>query len=141
MKRNWLLIMIAIREVFSLKNTSNGELAHKAKHGLKIHRLNPVTVMNNSGSFWIKNLHSLVNIGLCVCIHLLCSERRTGRIASGRVSDQRGAATNNQGDIMAKVLELTHLAQRNCVSQMQIRTCWINAKLNIKRGTLLEFFF
>ena len=110
MESNWLLVVITIREVFSLKNTGNGELTHKTKHGLKVHRLNPVTVMNNSGSLWIKNLHCLVNISFCICIYLFCSERRTGRITSGRISNQRGAATNNQGDIMAKVLELAHLA-------------------------------
>ena len=71
MERNGLLITVAIREVFSLKNTSNGELAHKAKHGFKVHRLNPVTVMNNGSSFWIKNLHCLVDVGLCVGIYLL----------------------------------------------------------------------
>ena len=95
MESNWLLVVITIREVFSLKNTSNGELAHKTKHGLKVHRLNPVTVMNNGSSFWIKNLHCLVNIGLCVGIYLLCSKRRTGRISTRRVTNQRGATTNN----------------------------------------------
>ena len=95
MEGNWLLVVITIREVFSLKNTSNGELAHKTKHGLKVHRLNPVTVMNNGSSFWIKNLHCLVDVGLCVGIYLLCSERRTGRVTSRRVANQCGATTNN----------------------------------------------
>ena len=141
MEGNWLLVVITIREVFSLKNTSNGELAHKAKHGLKVHRLNPVTVMNNGSSFWIKNLHCLVNIGLCVGVYLFRSERRTSRVTPRWVTNQCSATTNNQRDIMAKVLELTHLAQRNCVTQMQIRTCWIYAKLDVKRSALLEFLF
>ena len=42
---------------------------------------------------------------------------------------------------MSQILELAHFTQRNGMSEVQIRTCWIDAKLDGKGFSLCKFLF
>ena len=64
-------------------------------------------------------------------------------ILARRVANHAGEITDEKMHLMAEVLKLAHLVEEHRVSQVKIRSGWIEAGLHLKRPTarqpILEF--
>ena len=132
------LRLIALREVVTLEDTGDGELAHEAEEVLQVQRQDPVGVVDDLRFLGVQDLHSLGDVGFGVGLHLLLGKLRTGGVLARRVADERRAVADDKRDVVAQVLELAHLAQRDRMAQMQIRAGRIDAQLDVERLAALE---
>ena len=108
------LRLVALGKVVALEDAGDGELGAHLQQTGQIHRKDPVT----GGLLGIQNLHGLAHVGLGIGLDLLLRKLRTGGILARRVANQRGTVADDEGDVVAQVLELTHLAQRHGVAQV-----------------------
>ena len=140
MQRNGQAARVALMEVIALKNAGNREVANELEQVFHLQIKNPLRVIAKRGFLRIENFERLINVSLRIHCNLLARKLRTSGIATRRVADKSGAVTDNERDMMAQVLELTELAQRNSVAKMNIRCRRVNAKLDIQGGATLKFF-
>ena len=132
------LRLVALGKVVALENTGDGELGAHLQQTGQIHRQDPVTVVHDGGLLGIQDLHGLAHVGLGIGLDLLLRKLRTGGILARRVANQRGTVADDEGDVVAQVLELTHLAQRHGVAQVQIGAGGVDAELDVEGLALLK---
>ena len=132
---------VTVVEVLALEDAGHVELAHEVEHLAEVQRLDPVAVVDDGGLLGVEDLHSLLDVGLRVGLDLLLGQRRAGGVAAGRVADERGAVADDERDLVAEVLELAHLAQRDGVAQVQVGRGRVDAQLDVQGGALLELLF
>ncbi len=80
----------------------------------------------------------MLGVGAGVFVHLLGGELLTGLVLVGRVTDEAGKRTDQERDIVAKVLELAQLPHGDGVAQMQVRRARVVATIHPQRAA---FFF
>jgi hypothetical protein len=59
---------------------------------------------------------------------------------TARVAHQGGEIADNQHSLMTEFLKIAQLSEYDCVSEMNIRTGWINSELYPKRPVFTQFF-
>ena len=94
--------------------------------------------MDDGGLFGVEDLHGLRDVRGGVGLDLLLRELRAGGVLARRIADGGGAVADDEGHAMAQILELAHLAQRNGVAQVQVRTGGVDAELDVERHAALE---
>ena len=140
MQRDGQTARVTLMEVVALKNTSNRKVADELEQVFHLQIENPLRVIAKRGFLWIKNLERLVNVGLRIHRNLLARKLRTSGIAARGIADKGGTVANDERDMMAQILELTELAQRNGMTKMNIGRRRVNAKFDIQSRATLEFF-
>ena len=130
--------LVALGKVVALEDTGDGELGAHLQQTSQTHRQDPVTVVHDGGLLGIQDLHGLAHVGLGIGLDLLLRKLRTGGILARRVANQRGTVADDEGDVVAQVLELTHLAQRHGVAQVQVGAGGIDAELDVEGLALLK---
>ena len=132
------LRLVALGKVVALEDAGDGELGAHLQQTGQIHRKDPVTVVHDGGLLGIQDLHGLAHVGLGIGLDLLLRKLRTGGILARRVANQRGPVADDEGDGVAQVLELTHLAQRHGVAQVQVGAGGVDAELDVEGLALLK---
>ena len=94
--------------------------------------------MHDGGLLGIQDLHGLAHVGLGVGLDLLLRKLRAGGVLARRIADQCGAVTDDEGNVVAQILELAHLAQRDRVTQMQVRAGRVDTELDVEGLALLK---
>ena len=94
--------------------------------------------MDDFGLGRVEDLHGLFDVGLGVGLDLLMGELRARGVLARRIADEGGAVADNEGNVVAQVLELAHLLQGHGMAQVQVGARGINAELDVERATLLE---
>ena len=132
------LRLVALGKVIALKNAGDGELGAHLQQTGQIHRKDPVAVVHDGGLLGIQDLHGLAHIGLGIGLDLLLRKLRTRGVLARGVADQRGTVADDEGDVVAQVLELTHLAQGHGVAQVQVGAGGVDAELDVEGLALLK---
>ena len=109
-ERNGRLRLVALREVVALQDARDGELAAEFEHALQVEREDPVAVVDDGRLLGVEDLHGLRHVGGGVRLDLLLRELRARGVLTGRVADHRRAVADDERHLMAKILELAHLA-------------------------------
>ena len=135
---NRRLGLVALGKVVALKDAGDGELGAHLQQAGQVHRKDPVAVMHDGGLLGVQNLHGLAHVGLGVGLDLLLRKLRTRGVLARGVADQRGAVADDEGDVVAQVLELTHLAQGHGMAQVQVGAGGIDAELDVEGLALLK---
>lgn len=130
--------LVALGKVVALEDAGDGELGAHLQQAGQIHRQDPVAVVHDGGLLGIQDLHGLAHVGLGVSLDLLLRKLRAGGVLARRVADQRGAVADDEGDVVAQVLELTHLAQGHGMAQVQVGAGGIDAELDVEGLALLK---
>ncbi|MNH21376.1 hypothetical protein D3C79_811830 [compost metagenome] len=130
MNGDWLIGCVALVEVIALKHTSHGVLRSQANEVGRPHLIHPGGVECHFGFCRIQNLEDLSLVGLGILEDLLASERWTRGTLATRVADHPGEVTNQEDHLMPQLLELAQLINKHGVTQVQIRSRWIEARLN-----------
>ena len=73
-------------------------------------------------------------------LHLFGRQLRTRGIAARWIADESGAVADDERHLMTEILELAQLAQGNGVSDMDIGSSWVDAKLDVERFSALQLF-
>lgn len=119
-----------------MRATVNG--AHLQQAG-QVHRKDPVAVVHDGGLLGVQDLHGLAHVGLGVGLDLLLRKLRAGGVLARGVADQRSAVADDKGDVVAQVLELTHLAQGHGMAQVQVGAGGIDAELDVEGSPFSSF--
>ena len=82
MQADRLIVVVALREIVTLKDACDREIGRDLQQALKIECKQPFRIETQCGLFGIENLVRLLDIGLCVLLNLLARERRTRNIAT-----------------------------------------------------------
>ena len=130
--------LVALGKVIALEDAGDGELGAHLQQSGQIHRQDPVAIVHDGGLLGIQDLHGLADIGLGVGLDLLLRKLRAGGVLARRIADQCGAVTDDEGDVVAQVLELTHLAQGHGMAQVQVGAGRIDAELDVEGLALLK---
>src|SRR5208337_5639526 len=93
----------------------------------------PSAVKIHHGFFGTENPENLRLVSLSVLRNLLASQRRPCRRASRRIADHPGEISDEKDHSVSEILKVFELAQQNGVSQMQIRSRRIEARLHPQR--------
>jgi len=133
-----LAVDVAVVKVLALENAGHVELAHEFEHVSQVERLDPIAVVNDSRVLGIENLHGLLDVGPRVFLDLLLREGWTSAVAPRRVADKGRAVADDEGDVMAELLELPHLAQRNRVTEVKVGARGVHTQLDVEGRALLE---
>src|SRR5262247_429067 len=98
----------------------------------------------NDSLFRVENLEYLLFVGLGVGNDFLASQLLACFRLAGRIPDHAGEVADQKNHLMTEILKLFHLLDQHRVTQMQIRSCGIEAGLDFKRLASLklgeEFF-
>lgn len=94
-------------------------------------------------------MSSLFEIGLSVNLDLLGRQRRTGRVAAGRIADGCRKVADQENHRVAEILQLTKLIEYNRVTDVNVRCRGIQTELAAQLGAsrlgagqlLLQFAF
>jgi hypothetical protein len=76
--------------------------------------------LKSTASHRIEDLEHLLLVGAGVGLDLLGRQRRARDIAPGRIADQAGEITDQEGDLVPELLEGAHLVEQHRVAQVQI---------------------
>ena len=130
--------LVALGKVVALEDAGDGELGAHLQQAGQVHRKDPVAVVHDGGLLGIQDLHGLAHIGLGIGLDLLLRKLRTGGVLARGIANQRGTVADDEGDVVAQVLELTHLAQRHGVAKVQVGAGGVDAELDVEGLALLK---
>ncbi len=128
----------ALGEVVALQHLGHGELGGQADPSLPDHAPQPLAVEPDPGFLRVQKLEDLGLVGLGVGQDLLPGEGRAGGLLAGGVPDEAGEIPDEEGHLVAQLLELRHLPDEHAVPQVQVRGRGIEAGLDAERPALLE---
>ena len=140
MQTDRLISFVALREIVALEDARDGEMAEQAQEVFHLKVENPIGVVRQGGFLGVEDLESLVYVGLRIYLDLLARKLRTRAVAARRIADKGCAVTDDERHLMPQVLELTQLAQRDSVSDMDIGGRRIDAQLDVQRFSPLQLF-
>ena len=132
-QRDGLLRRVALGEVVALEDAGDGELARELEQVCEVELAEPLGVAAQLGLVGIEDLERLLDVGLRVRVDLLARERRAGRVAAGRVADERREVADDEDDGVPEVLELAQLAQRHRMTEVQVGRGRVDAELDAQR--------
>ena len=139
-KADWQVRGVAIMEIVALENAGDRELRHELQELFHVQRQNPFGVVAKRRLLGVEDLECLVDVGFRVRLDLLAGKLRAGRVAPRRIADERRAVTDDERDLVAEVLELAQLAQRDGVADMDVRSRRVDAELDVEGFAALELF-
>ena len=133
MHGNRSLLGIALGKIIALKQAcqciARGQLDHIGSR----HLVAPFGVVTDFRLFAIQNKACLIQVSLSVDFNLFARKRRTGHVATRRVTDSGREITDQENDGVAQILQLTQFIQHNRVTDMNIRSCGVQTELATQR--------
>ena len=98
-----------------------------------VHAAEPARIEIDARLLAIEDLEDLLLVGPGVRFDLLARQRRTRRVAPGRIADHSGEVADQKRDFVTEVLELPHLVDEHGVAEMQVGRGRIEARLDAQR--------
>ena len=83
-----------------------------------LHRSHPSAVEFNGGLLWVQNLENLSLVGLGVVFHLCLGKDLPRFLDSCRIADRPGKVADQKNDVMAKILEMFELVNKDGMAEM-----------------------
>ena len=105
------------------------------------HAAEPARVEVHARALTIEDAEDLLLVGTRIGLHFLDGKAWSGRIATGRVTDQSGEVADQEDHFVAKLLERTHLVDQHGMPEVQIRRGRIEAGFDAQGRTALQFAF
>ena len=133
--RDRLLGRVALGEIVALEHARNSVLAGQLDHVGSAHLAEPLGIESHLGALAIEHLEDLIGVGRRVGRDVLGRQRLARDVLAGRVADHSGEVADQENDLMAEILELTHLVEQHGVADMQVRRRRIEAGLDAQRPT------
>ena len=127
-------------EVLAGEELLHGEIGGQLDQVGKSQLREPLGVVADDGLLAVEDFESLLGVGAGVGFHLLGGELRAQLILIGRVADQRGVVADQEGDLVAQLLELAQLAHGDGVTQVQVGGARVVAAVDAQRAPLLLGF-
>ena len=91
--------------------------------------------------FRVQDLEDLGFVGLGIGQYFFSRQGRPCRLLSGGIADEAREVPDEEGDLMAELLELGHFADEYPVTEVQIRGGGIEARLDAQRPAFLQLGF
>ncbi|MDF2640998.1 MAG: peptidase [Pseudomonas sp.] len=135
-----LIALITLVEVIALKHPRHGVLRRQTNEVSRAELVHPRGVERDFGFLGIENLEDLRLVGLGVVEYLLARQWRTSCALAARITDHAGEVTDQEYDLVAQILKLTKLINKDGVPQMQIRRRRVEPCLDTQRLATFDFF-
>ena len=130
MNAEWFIRIETLGKIIAFKHLRNGVLRGEFDYIRKGHLGEPFGIVFNREIILRQNLRCLIEITLTIRARLLqCKSRSRFGFTSG-IANHAGKITHNQNSMMSHILKLSHLAQYNSMTDMQIRTRWIASQFD-----------
>ena len=113
-----LSITIAIFKIITLQHPRQGIFRRQAYHAFRTQVAHPLGVKTNFGLLAIQDLEDLGGVGLGVFFDLLLGQRLAGDVLARGVTDHTGEIANQERDLVAEILKLTHFIDHYGVADM-----------------------
>ena len=121
---------VALGEVVPLEHARDG-VVRRELHDLRRGELRePAGVEVDAGSLTVEDLEHLRLVGAGVRLDLFTGECRAGHVAAGGIADQRGEVPDEEGHLVAEVLEAAHLGEQHRVPEVQVGRRGIESRLH-----------
>src|SRR5262249_42352460 len=95
-----------LAEVLTYQELLDGEIACKADDVGKVEGGEPFVITTHAGQIPIQNFEGLLGIGTGMFVHLLYCQLVAGFVFVRGVADEAGERADQEGDIVAELLEL-----------------------------------
>jgi len=113
-------------------------------HAARTQWIAPFAVVANLGFGRVQHQAGLAVVGFGVDLDLLGRKRWAGAVAPRWVANQRGEVANQENHRMAQILQLAHLVQHHCVTDMDVWGGRVQPQLDTQRHaggfTARQFF-
>ncbi|MNT02548.1 hypothetical protein D3C72_1370500 [compost metagenome] len=120
-------------EIFALQDARHRVLGRQLNHAARAERIAPFRVVADLGAFRIQHQAGLREVSLRVLFDLFFRQRRARDVAAGRIADHRGEIADQEDDLMAQILQLTHLVENDGVPEVQIWCSRVQAEFDAQR--------
>jgi len=127
------LFGVAPGEVGALQHARYRVLGAELDHLEEVELLQPLGVVSNLRLVFIQDLEGLRLIGLGGRQHVLSREARARFTLAGRVAHHGGEIADQKDDLMAQLLELTHLFHQHRVAEVQVGARRIETRFHAQR--------
>ncbi|MDT4875640.1 hypothetical protein FQZ97_1110200 [compost metagenome] len=121
MDGNRLVGRVALAEVVALEHTGNGVLRSQTDKVGRRQLIHPGGVERHLGFRRIEDLEHLRLIGLGIRQHLITRQRWSGCTLATRITNHSGKVANQKNHLMAQLLKLPQLIDKNGMPEVEIR--------------------
>ena len=119
--RDRRLLLESLPEFLALEHLLRGEARREVDHVLQPEPPEPLGLEDDARSLARHDEVELLDVGLGVPHDLVVRHRRSRLILVGGIADLRRPVADDQHDLVTPLSELSHLAQRDGMAQMQVR--------------------
>lgn len=133
MEADGLVIGETLGEVVALQHARYRHLGGEMHHTCEVELAQPLAVKPDDRLFPVQDPGQLCDIGFGIGLDLFRGEHGTRCGASGRIADQGGVVSDDDDDLMPKILELSQLAQHHGKAQMYVRGGRVQPELDFQR--------
>ena len=121
---------ISIAEVVALEHARDRILGGDLDQIGGAHLTHPAGVEYDERLLGVEDLKYLLLVGLGVLQHLVATQRLAGGVLARGITDHAGEITDQEQDLVAKVLELPQLVDQHRVPQVKVGGRRIEARLH-----------
>ena len=133
-----LPLRVPLVKVFPLQHASHGVVRAQFDQPIGRHRTHPTTVELHLCFLRVQNLEDLALVRLGVLQHLFLRQRNTRLRPPRRIANHTGEVTDQKDDLMPEVLKVFQLVDQDGVTEMQVRSRGIEARLDPQRSLFLD---
>ncbi len=128
----------ALGEIITFEHLGQSEPRGQADPALPCEVAEPFAVEADPGLLRIQDLEDLGLVGLGIGQDFCPAEGRARGLLPRGVADEAREVADEEGDLVAELLELCHLADEHAVTEMQIRRRGIETRLDPEGPALLQ---
>ena len=126
-------------EILALEHLLEGHAGVEFHDLLKGHHLEPFAIEDGARAAGIEDFESLRLEAFGVAHDLVVRKLRARFRAAGGVADHRGEVADDEDGLVAEILKLPELLQRDGEAEVNVRRGGIDAELDIERAAEPEF--
>ena len=130
MDRDRLTAAVALVEIVALQHARHGVLGRQADHAFRAQFVQPLGVEADERLLFVEDLEDLLGIGLRVGLDLFLGQGLARHVLAGGVADHAGEIADQEGHLVAQVLELAHLVDDHRVANVQVGRGRVEADLD-----------
>jgi hypothetical protein len=138
-KRDRLLLAVALLEVVALEDSRDRELAGQAQQLREAERSEPLGVVAELRATLVEDAERLLDVRPRVRVDLLGRQGRPRGVAAGRVADECREVADDEHDRVPEILELAQFAKRDGVAEVQVGGRGIDTELRAQRPPDAKF--
>ena len=137
MHRNGLLRLEALLKVIPFQNLTHRVPAAQRNEPFGAQLGHPAAVEIDHRCFRVEDLEDLLLVGFRIGIDFFSGQLLSSGRSTGRIADQTCEVADQEDDRMPEILKVLHLADQDCVPQMDVRCGRIETGFHLQGPTCL----